>query len=107
MAKSSTRISTCLDTLYVGLMLRRKIAMPESMIAPLRDYPTDMGTRAIGDAIILSSFVSFKAAFNTEHPRELEQRAAWARSFWTQNWHNFPCLPEEELGDSSSNNESS
>jgi hypothetical protein len=77
------------------LVLRGKVTLPGDIIDLLRDYPSDPSTRSQADAFIRSSFLSFKAA-GQQVDRSAE-RAAWASSFWAQNWRQFPCLPEELL----------
>jgi hypothetical protein len=75
-------------------ILRRKVSFPASEVELLRDYPTNRETRGRVDAMIRSSFLSFKGL--EDHPERHEARIIWARSFWRQNWHYFPCLPEQE-----------
>lgn len=78
------------------LVMRGRVSMPPEQVEILKDYPIDPEKVGMGDAFIRSSFLAFKT-FDSEEAQQ--RRAAWARSFWRQNWRNFDCWPEEAQED--------
>lgn len=92
------------------LVLKQKIHLPHDLIDLLIDYPTNPSKRSAADAIILSSFLTFKMTDEAQDSGSKLERLDWARKFWDQNRRLTACMPAadpeddepEDLGDDSS-----
>jgi hypothetical protein len=81
------------------LVLNRRMHFPQEFGEVLIDYPVNEEKRDAADAMILSSFLAFKAMDVQADSRIGEQREEWARRFWNTNREVSACIPAGELLD--------
>lgn len=79
------------------LVLNRRVHFPSEFGEILIDYPVNDEKRGAADAMILSSFLAFKAMDVQADPRIGEQRDEWANHFWNTNRELSACMPEDEV----------
>lgn len=80
-------------------LLSRRVHFPSKFGEVLIDYPVNEERRDAADAMILSSFLAFKAMDVQADPRTGEQREAWASRFWNANRELSACVPAGEVPD--------
>jgi hypothetical protein len=73
-----------------------RVRMHQSTIDEVLGFP-NVAERGATEALIRSSFLSAKGITDYRWSELAASQSSWARSFWTQNWHATPCLPEEEV----------
>jgi hypothetical protein len=71
--------------------------LPVEAVEDLKGYPADLARRPAAESLIRSHFLVDKAADMELHPQRIANAAAWAKSFWTQNWTNTLCLVSEPV----------
>jgi len=79
------------------LVLNRRVHFPAELGEVLIDYPVNEEKRGAADAMILSSFLAFKAMDVQADPGIGEQREAWASRFWNANRELSACMPAGEV----------
>lgn len=79
------------------LILANRLSLPAEAVEVLLDYPANEEKRAAADAMILSSFLAFKAVDVQADASIGEQREAWAARFWNANRELSACMPEKEV----------
>lgn len=84
-------------TTFGWLILTSRLHMPAEAGEVLIDYPVNEEKRGAADAMILSSFLSFKAMDVEANASIGEQRDAWAARFWNANRGLSACMPEDEV----------
>lgn len=81
------------------LILTRRMRFPREFGEVLIDYPVNEEKRGAADAMILSSFLAFKAMDVQADPRIGDQRESWASRFWNTNRGLSACIPEGDVLD--------
>jgi len=79
------------------LVLNRQVHFPQEFGEMLIDYPINEEKQGAADAMILSSFLAFKAMDVLADPGIGEQREAWASRFWNANRALSSCMPAGEI----------
>lgn len=83
------------------LVLNRRVHFPSEFGEVLIDYPVNEEKRGAADAMILSSFLAFKAMDVQADPGIGELREDWASRFWNANRKLSACMPEDEVREAS------
>lgn len=87
------------------LVLNRRLHLPSEFGAVLIDYPVNEERRGAADAMILSSFLAFKAMDVVADSGIGEQRDTWASRFWNTNRELSACMPADEVPQTSGDGE--
>lgn len=100
---SDRHLNALVKTAPLGwLILNRRVHLPKDVIDLLVDYPGNPATKERADAMILSSFLSFKAADEHQDAAVKTERLNWARAFWGTNRNLSECLYEDDLREAGS-----